>query len=112
MPNRSCSINLEIDHDEDYQFLNTLRMANGYKTGNAAHISLVTRLQLSWALESDSTSVASLERQLQAVASYTTPFDFSYAEMDLRHPFGQGCVAVAVRSPAYLKRIIADLDTM
>ncbi|KZP02925.1 hypothetical protein FIBSPDRAFT_905419 [Athelia psychrophila] len=114
MPSRSCSITLEIDRDADYHFLNNLRTANGFKADNAAHISLVNRLQLSWARDSDSTAVAALERQLQAVAYDTLPFDFAYIEMDPYRPFGRGggCVAVAVRSPAYLKRVVTNLETM
>ncbi|KZP03996.1 hypothetical protein FIBSPDRAFT_941233, partial [Athelia psychrophila] len=114
MPSRSYSITLEIGNDADYQFLNNLRTANGFKADNAAHISLVNHLQLSWALDSDSTAVAALERELQAVAYDTQPFGFEYIEMDLDRPFGRGsgCVAVAVQSPACLKRVITNLETI
>ncbi|KZP15023.1 hypothetical protein FIBSPDRAFT_95748 [Athelia psychrophila] len=114
MSSRSCSITLEIDRDADYYFLNNLRMENGFEADNAAHISLVNHLQLSWELDSDSTAVAALERQLQAIAHATPPFDFAYIEMDLDHPFGRrsGCVAVAVQSPAYLERVVTRLKTI
>lgn len=114
MPSSSCSITLEIEHDADYRFLNALRMTNGFHAGHPAHISLVNRLQLFWACDSDSTSITALEKQLQAVTSSMSPFEFQYNEMDLREPFGRGrgCVAVTVRPITDLRIVIVHVEAM
>lgn len=111
MPSSSFTINLEIEHDKDYHFLNALRMKCGFTVQHPAHISLVKRLHL--VPDPYINVLTTLEKYLEEFAMNLSPFHFEYDEMDPLSYFGQGkgCVALTVLSPQ-LSNVIKDLETM
>ena len=107
MPQHSCSIMLQLERDNDYKFLNNLRMASGYREDHPAHISLITNLRVFSSLDLDSSDLVALMGELQRVAECTSPFRFTFVKMDRDRPFGEGagCVALVVKHLASLTRL-------
>ena len=90
-------------------------MASGYPADHPAHISLITKLNVSSesSLDSEQGELAILIEELQRVADCTSPFKFVYLSMDPYKPFGKGagCVALVVRNLPSLTNLIKALDS-